>query len=65
MKVITRSGTEEDVKFDLITEKIKSLARDDLNVDPIFVAQTVCSLIHDRITTSELDDFTSSFAAVT
>ena len=63
MKVITRSGKEEDVKFDLITEKIKSLAGDDLKVDPIFVAQTVCSLIHDRITTSELDDFTSSFSA--
>ena len=63
MKVITRSGIEEDVKFDLITEKIKSLASDDLKVDPIFVAQNVCSLIHDRITTSELDDFTSSFSA--
>tara|TARA_Y100001970_G_scaffold291891_1_gene430878 strand:+ start:3635 stop:5896 length:2262 start_codon:yes stop_codon:yes gene_type:complete len=63
MKVITRSGKEEDVKFDLITEKIKSLAGDDLKVDPVFVAQTVCSLIHDRITTSELDDFTSSFSA--
>ncbi len=63
MKVITRSGIEEDVKFDLITEKIKLLAGDDLRVDPIFVAQNVCSLIHDRITTSELDDFTSSFSA--
>jgi len=63
MKVITRSGIEEDVKFDLITEKIKSLAGDDLKVDPIFVAQNVCSLIHDRITTTELDEFTSSFSA--
>ena len=63
MKVITRSGIEEDVKFDLITEKIKLLAGEDLRVDPIFVAQNVCSLIHDRITTSELDDFTSSFSA--
>ena len=63
MKVITRSGIEEDVKFDLITEKIKLLAGDDLRVDPIFVAQNVCSLIHDRITTTELDDFTSSFSA--
>ena len=63
MKVITRSGIEEDVKFDLITEKIKNLAGNNLKVDPIFVAQNVCSLIHDRITTTELDDFTSSFSA--
>lgn len=63
MKVITRSGKQEDVKFDLITEKIKKLAGNDLNVDPTFVAQNVCSLIHDGITTTELDDFTSSFSA--
>ena len=63
MKVITRSGMEEEVKFDLITEKIKSLAGDNLNIDPVFVAQNVCSLIHDKITTSELDEFTSSFSA--
>ena len=66
MKVITRSGQEEDVRFDLITDKIKRLAKvngRDLNIDPIYVAQNVCSLIHDKITTSELDEFTASFAA--
>jgi len=69
MKVITRSGSEEDVKFDLITDKIKFLGGEStiwgnkLNVDPIFVAQNICSLIYDRITTTQLDDFSASFSA--
>ena len=69
MKVITRSGDKEDVKFDLITEKIKELSCEkpywgsSLNIDPVMLAQNVCSLIHDNITTTELDDFTASFSA--
>ena len=39
MKVITRSGNKEDVRFDLITAKIKNLSEDPnlgnkLNTDP-------------------------------
>ena len=57
MKVITRSGKKEDVRFDLITAKIKNLSEDSimgrkLNTDPVFVAQNICSLIYDGITTS-------------
>ena len=69
MKVITRSGIQEDVKFDLITNKIKELSSEDkrwgnkLNVDPIFIAQNICGLIHDGITTSQLDDFSASLSA--
>ncbi len=68
MKVITRSGNKEDVRFDLITEKIKELSNENLwgyklNTDPVFVAQNICSLIYDGITTSELDDFAASFSA--
>lgn len=68
MKVITRSGKKEDVRFDLITAKIKNLSEDlnigrKLNIDPVFVAQNICSLIYDGITTSELDDFAASFSA--
>tara|TARA_Y100001963_G_scaffold147761_1_gene224539 strand:- start:83 stop:2371 length:2289 start_codon:yes stop_codon:yes gene_type:complete len=68
MKVITRSGNKEDVRFDLITSKIKELSEDNLwgsslNTDPVFVAQNICSLIYDGITTSELDDFAASFSA--
>ena len=69
MKVITRSGKEEDVKFDLITDKIKELSNyskkwgKKLDTDPVFIAQNVCSLIYDNITTVELDNFSASFSA--
>ena len=69
MKVITRSGNKEDVRFDLITDKIKNLSDVDdrwgkkLNTDPVFVAQNICSLIYDGITTTELDEFAASFSA--
>jgi len=68
MKVITRSGNKEDVRFDLITAKIKYLSEDpkfghQLNIDPVFVAQNIVGLIYDGITTSELDEFTASFSA--
>tara|TARA_Y100000361_G_scaffold45578_2_gene39465 strand:+ start:13386 stop:15728 length:2343 start_codon:yes stop_codon:yes gene_type:complete len=75
MKVITRSGQKEPVKFDLITNKITALATEckdytslgipwkKLNVDPVFIAQKICSLIYDGITTAQLDDFSASFSA--
>ena len=69
MKVITRGGNHEDVRFDLITEKIRTLSEENekwgrrLNTDPIYVAQNICSLIYDGITTTELDDFAASFSA--
>jgi ribonucleoside-diphosphate reductase alpha chain len=69
MKVITRSGVTEEVKFDLITEKIKILSSNNkiwgkkLEIDPIFIAQNICSLIYDGISTTELDEFSANFAA--
>lgn len=68
MKVITRSGKKEDVRFDFITAKLQELANKNtwgrkLNVDPVYVAQNICSLIYDGITTTELDDFAASFSA--
>ena len=75
MRVITRSGQKEPVKFDLITNKITALASEckdyttigipwkKLNVDPVFIAQKICSLIYDGITTAQLDDFSASFSA--
>ena len=69
MKVTTRSGNKEDVRFDLITDKLKILSEENdilgkkLNVDPVFIAQNICSLIYDGITTSELDDFSANFSA--
>ena len=75
MKVITRSGQEEPVKFDLITNKIRALSSEckdyttlgipwkKLNIDPVFIAQKICSLIYDGISTAQLDDFSASFSA--
>ena len=69
MKVITRSGQTEEVIFDLITDKIKKLADSNtlwgkkLEIDPAFIAQNICSLIYDGITTTELDEFSANFAA--
>jgi len=69
MKVVTRSGRVEEVRFDLITEKVKMLSEyseiwgKKLEVDPVFIAQNICSLIYDGISTSELDEFSSSFSA--
>ena len=75
MRVITRSGQKEPVKFDLITNKITTLATEckdytslgipwkKLNIDPVFIAQKICSLIYDGITTAQLDDFSASFSA--
>lgn len=69
MQVITRSGERENIKFDTITDKIKNLSEANdvwghkLNVDPVFVAQSIVSLIYDGITTTELDDFAASLSA--
>ena len=68
MKVITRSGKREDVRFDFITAKLQTLSDENvwgrkLNVDPVYIAQNICSLIYDGITTTELDDFSASFSA--
>lgn len=69
MKVITRSGQQEDVKFDLITDKIKFLSEENsiwgkkLNVEPVFIAQNICGLIYDGVTTAELDDFSANLSA--
>lgn len=69
MKVVTRSGHTEDVKFDLITEKIKKLSEYNdmwgkkLDIDPVFISQNICSRIYNGISTTELDEFSANFAA--
>jgi ribonucleoside-diphosphate reductase alpha subunit len=69
MKVVTRSGQTEDVRFDLITDKIKKLSEYNdiwgkrLEIDPVFISQNICTLIYNGITTTELDEFSANFAA--
>ncbi len=55
MRVTKRNGTFEDVQFDKITWRISHLAHD-LRVEPVLVAQKVCSQIVDLIQTSQLDE---------
>ena len=62
MHVIKRNGVREEISFDKITKRIKSLAAD-LKVDPTRVSQKVIENLSDGITTKELDDVSASVAA--
>ena len=69
MKVVKRNGETHEVKFDQITDRIKILSNENkswgrkLDVIPEYISKEVCGLIHDGITTSELDEFTASVSA--
>lgn len=62
MKVIKRSGKQEDVKFDQISDRLRMLS-EDLSIDPIKVARTVCAQIKDQITTRQLDELSANICA--
>jgi ribonucleoside-diphosphate reductase alpha subunit len=61
MRVLKRNGTIEDVKFDKVTKRIKSMSTG-LDVVPDIVAQRVLASIHDGISTSQIDDITADVA---
>ena len=55
--VIKRNGLKEEVSFDKVTRRLKKLCEglsDEIN--PIIVAQKVCSQIYNNVTTIELDE---------
>ena len=55
--VIKRNGTKEEVSFDKVTRRLKKLCYELSNkVNPIIVAQKVCSQIYNNVTTIELDE---------
>ena len=67
MRVLKRSGSYEDVSFDKILNRIKALSFSDefekaLSIDPVIIAQKVCSEIYDGVKTSELDELSSQIA---
>ena len=64
MYVIKRDGRREEVSFDKITNRIKKLAVGLDHVNPVVVAQKVCSQIQEGIRTSELDDFAAETCAM-
>jgi ribonucleoside-diphosphate reductase alpha chain len=55
--VIKRNGTKEEVSFDKVTRRIKKLCYDlSNNINPIIIAQKVCTQIYNNVTTIELDE---------
>jgi len=55
--VIKRNGNKEEVSFDKVTRRLKKLCNglsDDIN--PIIIAQKVCSQIYNNVSTTELDE---------
>ena len=61
MRVQKRSGELVEVRFDEITDRIKSLCYNDLdkNIDPTKISQDIASRITDKITTTELDNLSA------
>jgi ribonucleoside-diphosphate reductase alpha subunit len=55
MQVFKRNGKNQEVSFDKVKNRIKYLCSG-LNIDPIIIAQKVCSRIYDGVKTSELDE---------
>lgn len=63
MEVIKRDGSFEMVYFDKITDRIKSLCFGLLDtIDPILISQKICSQIHDKIKTCDIDELASQTA---
>ena len=67
MRVLKRSGSYEDVSFDKILNRIKALSSGKefekvLSVDPVIIAQKVCSEIYDNVKTAELDKLSSEIS---
>jgi ribonucleoside-diphosphate reductase alpha chain len=63
MFVVTRNGNREEVSFDRILNRIKSLSDGLDHVKPAAVAQKVCTQIEDGITTARLDEFAAETCA--
>jgi hypothetical protein len=65
MKVLTRSGHQEEVNFNLVKERLVNLANrfNLLNVNPDKLAQDTISHMYDGISTSELDTHAAKISA--
>ena len=67
MLVQKRDGTTQEVSFDKILNRIKLLCsgeefEEKINIDPVLIAQKVCTEIHDGVKTSKLDELASETA---
>ena len=58
--VIKRNGLKEEVSFDKVTRRIKKLCYElTPELNPILIAQKVCSQIYNNVSTVELDELTA------
>ena len=58
--VVKRNGSREEVSFDKVTRRIKKQCTNLSSVvNPIIIAQKVCSQIYNNVTTVELDELTA------
>lgn len=63
MNVIKRDNSIQGVDFNKITKRIKTIINEqNLTIDPIILAQKVCSSLSDNIKTTELDKLTAELA---
>ena len=67
MLVEKRNGGYQDVSFDKILQRINLLCdseefNEKLNIDPVLIAQKVCTEIYDKVKTSRLDELASEIA---
>ncbi len=62
MFVIKRDGSQEEVSFDKILHRIKNVS-DGLEVNFHEITQKVCSRIHNKVHTHELDEFASQLCS--
>ena len=63
MNVIKRDQTIQGVDFNKITERIQNIVKNQsLSIDPIIIAQKVCTSLSDNIKTTELDQLTAEIA---
>ena len=67
MRVLKRNGDYQEVSFDKILQRLRSLCIDKnlktLTIDPTIIAQKVCSEIYDGVETQELDELSSQISA--
>ncbi len=64
LSVLKRDGRSEEVSFDKIMKRIRTLSEGLEHVNPDIVAQKVCSQLKDGMKTSELDEFAAETCAM-
>lgn len=66
MFVIKRNGEQEEVSFDKVLNRMKSIKEKNpelKNVNPFYLSQKVCSQIYNNVKTTQLDELASQISA--